>query len=296
MRAPRPEVGDSGARSFLQIDQDPFRPTPRRAVSVAGRTLILGGTVAIVVVARSAFPLDGLTPAARREIPPALVEVYKSAGQRCMGLPWQVVASVAWVESRHAGATADSINATADEMCDGAPLVDDLNRAIRARSPRPSFVAEVLIKAADYGFDASEPGLAGLIGGGPGEAGMPPGRSVVAAAAGVLGTPYVWGGESPGGGFDCSGLVWWAYRQAGIDVARTTAAQINAGAPVRPGSELRPGDLLFTRGGRPVRDGGHVGIYAGGGVQIIAPRSGRSVSVQRVDFDRVQEVRRILEG
>lgn len=65
---------------------------------------------------------------------------------------------------------------------------------------------------------------------------------------------------------------------------------------VAPGSELRSGDLLFSRRGQPVHDGGDLGIYAGVGLQIIAPRSGKPVTVQPVDFDRVQAVRRILAG
>lgn len=345
-------------------------------MSVVTKTVILGGTVAIAIVARSAFPLDGLTPIARSEIPPAMVDVYKSAATRCMGLPWQVLAAIGWVESRHAGGAADpatgdvatpivgpaldgtdgsipmadrsqpdgwahplgpmgllpaaweryatlapgrpagatpsvhnawdSAYATADELCGGSPLFDDLNRAIRTHTPRPSHVMEVLIKTARYGSGDSVPGVDALVAaasGGLGSGGQDSGGqgsggtaalAVVAAALDVLGTPYVWGAESPSAGFDCSGLVWWAYRRAGFNVARTTDGQIHAGVAVGNGDHLRPGDLLFTRGGRPTHDLGHVAIYAGDGFEVIAPRSGKSVAVQRVDLDRVQAVRRIL--
>ena len=113
------------------------------------------------------------------------------------------------------------------------------------------------------------------------------------AAARMMGVPYVWGAESPTDGFDCSGLVWWAYKEAGLSVPRTTDGLIDAGRPITSGA-LRPGDLLFTRGGQVVHDFGHVAIYAGGGLEVIAPRSGKSVTVQKVDLDRVQAVRRIL--
>lgn len=116
---------------------------------------------------------------------------------------------------------------------------------------------------------------------------------VLGAARSVLGTPYVWGGASPSAGFDCSGLVQWAYRQAGINLPRTTAEQIRSGIAVDP-AELRPGDLVFSRGGRPVHDFGHVGIYAGDNKIIIAPHSVEVVSVRPVRPGTVQAVRRVL--
>lgn len=344
-------------------------------MSVIGKTVILGGAAAIAIVARSALPLDGLTPMAKSEIPPAMVDVYKAAATRCIGLPWQALAAIGWVESRHAGgqidpATGDvaapivgpaldgkdgsprmedrsqpdgfvhtlgpmgllpaaweryatlapnrpagatpsvhnawdAAHTTANELCGESPVLDDLNRAIRTHTPRPTHVMEVLIKTARYGSGDSVPGVEALVAAvsGQGVGGRPSdgqGSSdfgphpVVAAALKVLGTPYVWGAESPQTGFDCSGLVWWAYRQTGVSVPRTTAGQIHAGEPIPVGAQLRPGDLLFTRGGRPTHDLGHVAIYAGGGMEVIAPRSGKSVTVQRVDFDRVQAARRIL--
>ncbi len=69
---------------------------------------------------------------------------------------------------------------------------------------------------------------------------------------------------------------------------------IHAGSAVPVGSALQPGDLIFTRGGRPTRDFGHVGMYAGDGFEVIAPRTGKSVMLQRVESDRVQAVRRLL--
>ncbi|HUP68574.1 MAG TPA: C40 family peptidase [Acidimicrobiales bacterium] len=120
-------------------------------------------------------------------------------------------------------------------------------------------------------------------------------EAVLAAARSVLGTPYVWGGASPSAGFDCSGLVQWAYRQAGVTVPRTTAELIRTGVAVDL-TDLRPGDLVFSRGGRPVRDFGHVAIYAGDNTVIIAPHSGEVVSVKPLRPGSVQAVRRVLHG
>ena len=72
-----------------------------------------------------------------------------------------------------------------------------------------------------------------------------------------LGTPYVWGGASPGG-FDCSGLVVYAYAQVGVSLPHSSYAQYGAGVPVSY-DQLQPGDLVFFYGL------GHVGIYIGGG-------------------------------
>ena len=84
--------------------------------------------------------------------------------------------------------------------------------------------------------------------------------TALAAAESQIGVPYRWGGESPGSGFDCSGLTQWAWRQAGVDLPRTAAAQYDAIAHV-PLSDLQPGDLLFWGFGGI----SHVGMYVGGG-------------------------------
>ena len=94
---------------------------------------------------------------------------------------------------------------------------------------------------------------------------------VVGIAMRYLGTPYVWGGASPGG-FDCSGLVAYAYAQVGVSLPHYTGAQWNVGVPVARG-DLQAGDLVFFDGL------GHVGIYIGGGQFIHAPHSGDVVKI-----------------
>ena len=94
---------------------------------------------------------------------------------------------------------------------------------------------------------------------------------VVGIAMSQLGTPYVWGGAAPGG-FDCSGLVMWAYAQVGVSLPHSTYALYAMGVPISR-DELQPGDLVFFDGV------GHVGIYIGGGQFIHAPHTGDVVKI-----------------
>ncbi len=100
----------------------------------------------------------------------------------------------------------------------------------------------------------------------------------VQAAQSQLGVPYVWGGEQPGVGFDCSGLTQWAWRQAGVAIPRTAAAQYAATTHV-PMSAIQPGDLLFWDEGGTI---GHVAMYVGNGEVIQAPATGQTVSYHAI--------------
>ncbi len=94
----------------------------------------------------------------------------------------------------------------------------------------------------------------------------------IQAAESQLGVPYVWGGETPGVGFDCSGLVQWSFAQAGISLPRTSGAQYGATTHI-PLADIQPGDLLFYGA-----DGSeHVAMYIGGGTMIEAPYTGAHV-------------------
>ena len=86
------------------------------------------------------------------------------------------------------------------------------------------------------------------------------------------GKPYVWGGAGPNG-YDCSGLVQWAFKQAGRMLPRTAAMQSTVGTPVAL-NQLRPGDLVFFYS--PVS---HVAIYVGGGKVVEASTFGQPVKV-----------------
>ena len=94
---------------------------------------------------------------------------------------------------------------------------------------------------------------------------------VVQYAMSQLNTPYVWGGSAPGG-FDCSGLVMWAYAQVGVSLPHSSYAQYGYGVPVSR-DQLQPGDLVFFDGL------GHVGIYIGGDQFVHAPHTGDVVKI-----------------
>jgi peptidoglycan DL-endopeptidase CwlO len=107
--------------------------------------------------------------------------------------------------------------------------------------------------------------------------GLPPasGRAAeaVRAALSRLGRPYVWGATGPDR-FDCSGLVQWAYRHAGIDLLRTTYDQIHQGVAVSR-AQVQPGDLVFPHTG-------HVQMAIGNGMVVEAPHAGANVRVGRM--------------
>ena len=95
-----------------------------------------------------------------------------------------------------------------------------------------------------------------------------------AIATKMLGKPYRYGGASPRG-FDCSGLVYYAYHKAGYKVPRTSQRQYRDSLPVKR-ADIREGDLLFFRIEGKVS---HVGVYLGHDNFIHAPSSGKRVSI-----------------
>jgi cell wall-associated NlpC family hydrolase len=132
------------------------------------------------------------------------------------------------------------------------------------------------------GISATTPGTSTVV--------APPSKygGVVGYAMSMLGTPYVWGGAAPGG-FDCSGLVLWAYAQVGVSLPHSSFAMWGYGVPVSV-DQLQPGDLVFFNGL------GHVGLYIGGGQFIEAPHSGTVVQISNL-ADRLGDyvgARRIL--
>ncbi|MCX6372994.1 MAG: NlpC/P60 family protein [Actinobacteria bacterium] len=94
-----------------------------------------------------------------------------------------------------------------------------------------------------------------------------------------LGIPYVWGGASPSGGFDCSGLVMYVYAKFGVSVLHGATLQARQGTPV-PLSRMQPADLVFFGDASFYS---HVGIYIGSGLFIEAPHTGDVVKVSKLD-------------
>ncbi|CNF24562.1 NLP/P60 protein [Mycobacterium tuberculosis] len=108
-------------------------------------------------------------------------------------------------------------------------------------------------------------------------------QTVIKAAYTRLGWPYVWGGESEAeGGYDCSGLMQYAFAKAGIRLPRVAADQARAGWVI-PYSKAEPGDMLIWAND-PTAPGyiSHIALYLGGGKMIAAPRTGTVVQVQKV--------------
>jgi len=107
---------------------------------------------------------------------------------------------------------------------------------------------------------------------------LPPptlGERAARIALRAVGTPYRWGGESPSSGFDCSGLVRWAYGRIGVTLPHNSYALYREGRRVSR-IRMKPGDVLFFEGL------GHVGLYLGRDRMVHAPQSGRRVEVVRL--------------
>lgn len=113
----------------------------------------------------------------------------------------------------------------------------------------------------------------------PGFPGLPTpssrGQQALDAAESKIGAPYVLGAAGPNM-FDCSGLVQWSYKQAGVSIPRTTYGQADAGIPVAK-NDLQTGDVVLFDGG------GHEGVYAGNGTVVHASTEGQPVKRAPLD-------------
>jgi len=266
------------------------------ALSGLGRdALKVAGGLGLAVMLSLAFAISSLTrftsvaapgqaviSAHTDEIPANQLAVMQQAAGIC-GLPWQILAAVAKVESdfgrnmatSSAGAIGygqflpstwatygnggnpydyhDALPAMARYLCaSGAP--GDLREALFAYNHAQWYVDQVLGIAIRYGY---------------GQSSAPISR-VVELARSQIGMPYVYGGESPETGFDCSGLVKWVYAQVGINLPRTTQEQFDTTTRVSQDA-LQPGDTVYFSGTYPSSDFiTHVGIYVGDGEMVNA--------------------------
>ncbi|NQD91624.1 C40 family peptidase [Pseudomonas sp. CrR25] len=126
-------------------------------------------------------------------------------------------------------------------------------------------------------------------------------EDVLFRALGLVGTPYRYGGNTPDGGFDCSGLIGYVYRDAaGIRLPRSTRELSALRAPTISGRDgLQSGDLVFfaTNGGRQVS---HAGIYVGDGRFVHAPSSGGTVRLDSLSNSYWQrtylDAKRVFSG
>ena len=251
-------------------------------------------------------------------IPASMLVLYQAAAATCPGLPWTVLAAIGTVESDngrstlagvHSGVNAagaegpmqfepatfaaydepvppggadppspydptDAVYAAARLLCaNGAAGGADIAGAVYAYNHAASYVAQVLALAQSLAAGAGAAAGTPVTGAG---------AVALAWALSQIGTPYVWGGESPGVGFDCSGLVQAAYRVAGVALPRVAQDQYDGTPKLAAGQPLAPGDLVFFGTGPGAID--HVGLYAGvvGGeaVMVDAPHTGANVRAE----------------
>ena len=288
-------------------------------VALAGRvvgTAVVGSAVSVLGVG-SAAP-DG-DVGRLGDTPTGDAGPLPGAAATCPGLPWTVLAAIGTVESDngqstlpgvHSGANSagakgpmqfepatfaeydepvppdgadppspydpvDAVYAAARLLCaNGASGGTDIAGAVEAYNHSASYVAQVLALAQSYvGTSAGS------------SAGTPvsdAGAVAVEWALAQIGTPYVWGGESPGIGFDCSGLVQAAYKVAGVALPRIAQDQYDDTPKLAPGVPLAPGDLVFFGGGPTSIDhvGLFVGIVSGDEVMVDAPDTGADVRAE----------------
>ena len=171
---------------------------------------------------------------------------------------------------------------TANAIVISAPhaRLSNLMRKVAHVLPKDASVAPLVAQAAERGLAVSA-GSAGAIGVGPSDG---PGltvaqtRAFLTAALSRVGLPYVWGGSGPKV-FDCSGLVQWSMRQAGIVMPRVAVDQAQTGPRISL-ADLEPGDLLFyhTDPTAPTYIS-HVAIYLGRGLMLQAPEPGENVQI-----------------
>ncbi|WP_051343249.1 C40 family peptidase [Pseudonocardia spinosispora] len=166
----------------------------------------------------------------------------------------------------------------------------DLNRgSVTAANPAQA-VSQAVDKVTDAVGSVLNAALAlpAKIGGVPivGLAGSKSGAVALRNAATKLGKPYVWGAKGPNA-FDCSGLMQWAFKQAGIKIPPNSSAQARYGTAV-PVSQMKPGDMVFYYS--PVT---HVGMYLGNGKMLHASEPGKPVKISSVDAFPIHNVRRV---
>jgi cell wall-associated NlpC family hydrolase len=290
------------------------------------RTFRVLAALTVVIAVPAAAALAGLAAAAPAQlaptaaaqtIPARYLTLYRRAAARCPGLPWTVLAGVGKVETGHgrnastssAGAMgvmqfmpstwaaygvdadgdgrddpadpADAIPAAADFLC-SAGAGRDVHTALiiyNCGNPGPAcqaasagYAAAVLRAAAAYGRPSSPA---------PG----PAAARAMRVGLAQRGVPYLWGGTSPAG-FDCSGLIRYAYAAAGVALPRVAQAQYDAGPHLAAGASPRPGDLVFY--GHDRAHVTHVGLYLGDGRMLDAPHTGAVVRVEPIaGFGRI---------
>lgn len=296
------------------MSSSPVR-SPHALRWIAAASAFLVAAVISVAVVGASFPslvIAQITPGATatREIPPVWIALYVRAAASCPGLPWTVLAAIGTVESDNGSSSAagvssgsnaagaegpmqflpatfaeydepvpsggvdppspydptDAVFAAARMLCsNGARGEKNIPGAIFAYNHDVAYVNQVLALAASFSAAGSRESVSQVA------------SVAIDYAFEQLGTPYRWGGETPGVGFDCSGLVQAAYAAAGVSLPRVAQDQFDAGPRLALGASLLPGDLVFF--GTGPSSISHVGIVIAPGQMIDAPYTGADVRV-----------------
>jgi cell wall-associated NlpC family hydrolase len=265
---------NGSATSVLGVDPSLFRKFAARPTGASNALWqgVAGGGIAVsyTMGKLDKIPLGGTVTAAGRVTEKLRVVAFGTLG---IG---GVNAVVSDATARALGAPAD--NAIVVSVRPGEFTAD---AAAAGRLIPKGAGVEQLVSLVDVG--GSDPGAAGS---GPATETSVPAPALetfLRAAMSRQGDPYIYGAAGPSS-FDCSGLVQWSFRQAGIVMPRVAADQALTG-PAVPVSQLQPGDLLFyhTDPTDPTYIS-HVAIYLGDGWMIQAPEPGLDVEVVPADF------------
>ncbi len=265
--------------------------------------------VLVIGAASGGVEIAEPSSSALADIPPDYLALYQEAGTE-IGVPWALLAAIGKVECDHgrdpacqgpnsaraegpmqflpatfnqyswaSGNPSPSIDDPRDAIYAAAALLadngvrDNPRQALYAYNHSSAYVDQVLAWAATYQADATASPISSATTAAPNASAA----AAVSYALAQLGTPYLWGGDRPGG-FDCSGLVQAAYAAAGIQLPRTAQEQYDAGPPVPAGRPLQPGDLVFF--GPDLAHVDHVGILVSATEMVDAPHTGAVVRVE----------------
>jgi cell wall-associated NlpC family hydrolase len=264
----------------LGVDPSTFRvfaAMPTAASTVLWQGVADGGiAVSYLMGKEEKLPLGGAVTVAG-----AQTEQLRVAGFGTVGISG-VDAVVSDSVARSLGIPAGNAIVISAPQARLSTLIQEVGRVL----PKEASVAPLVAQAAEPGLPTSA-GSAGAItitpSSGPGLTTAQT-QAFLTAALSRVGLPYVWGGSGPDV-FDCSGLVQWSMRQAGIVMPRVAVDQARTGPQV-PLADLQPGDLLFyhTDPTAPTYIS-HVAIYLGNGLMLQAPQPGENVQVVPASFN-----------
>ncbi|WP_129339357.1 C40 family peptidase [Cellulomonas endophytica] len=264
----------SAARARHRAARRPSTPLTDLAAVTTGqigvvsrRTAVVAASSGLVVSMLGATPAAAATPAEAGSLPASVDTHALTAAARAALAAAPVVTApqeAAWTFD------APAVTAVAPPPPEPEPEPEPVveRAATASRSAERAAVAEPAAEPATEEVaveaPAAEPAAAAPASGA--------GSSVVEIAAQYIGVPYVYGGTTPAG-FDCSGFTSYVFRQLGVELPRTSSAQRGAGTVVSA-SEARAGDLIWSPG--------HISIYAGDGMQIDAPRPGKTIQLRSI--------------